>query len=202
MASRPSTFDFWSGWFNQSLDNVTWPAGLQSLTFGDQLRSEPGQRDMAIAGLQSLTFGDGFDQSLDNVTWPAGLESLTFGENFSQGLGNITWPVAVQSLTFVRNHQSLQDSDVLPGALSLLAIGEMMSLKCWTSKKKGGFGEGEGRKEGPRVWVGVYFKALVKLQGERTLRKSPRKNDLDNSSTISTGYVKQVWQGGPHTSYK
>ena len=43
------TLTFATGWkvFNQSLDNVTWPAGLQSLTFGRRFQSEPGQRDMA-----------------------------------------------------------------------------------------------------------------------------------------------------------
>ena len=48
MASRPSKFDFGLR-FNQSLDNVTWPAGLQSLTFDQDVtfQSEPGQRDMA-----------------------------------------------------------------------------------------------------------------------------------------------------------
>ena len=39
------------------------------------------------AGLQSLTFGQSFNQSLDNVTWPAGLQSLTFGHGFNQSLG-------------------------------------------------------------------------------------------------------------------
>ena len=37
------------------------------------------------AGLQSMTFEGNFDQRLDNVTWPAGLQSLTFVENL-QGL--------------------------------------------------------------------------------------------------------------------
>ena len=41
--------------FNQSLDNVTWPAGLQRLSFGQY-----------------------FNQNLDNVKWPTGLQSLTF----------------------------------------------------------------------------------------------------------------------------
>ena len=44
MASGPSKFDFWEK-NNQNLDNVTWPAGLQS-----------------------LTLGEGFNQSLDSVT--------------------------------------------------------------------------------------------------------------------------------------
>jgi len=52
-------------------------------------------------------------------------------------------------------------------------------------KEKGAFGEGERRQEG-RAWVAEsLFKALVKLQGERNLRKSPGKNYLDNSSTRS-----------------
>ena len=41
-------------YFDQSLDNVTWPESLHSLTFGEH-----------------------FDQSLDNVQWPAALQSLT-----------------------------------------------------------------------------------------------------------------------------
>ena len=82
------------------------------------------------AGLQGLTFGQSFDQSLDKVSWPVGLQSLTFGRNFNQSLDNVIWPVGLQSLTFVnRNLQSLQDLDVLPCALVHLAIGEM-SLKC------------------------------------------------------------------------
>ena len=70
ITTRPSKFDFWNfnlirvwtRWhgrkvfkvwllifiINQSLDNVTWPAGLQSVTFGRTTSwSEPGQCDMA-----------------------------------------------------------------------------------------------------------------------------------------------------------
>ena len=52
------------------------------------------------AGLQSLTFAGDFNQGLDNVTWPAGLQSLTFGYYFNQSLDNVTWPAGLQSLTF------------------------------------------------------------------------------------------------------
>ena len=45
--------------FNQSLDNVTLPSGLRSLTFGFF-----------------------FNQSLDNTTLPSGLQSVTFGKGF------------------------------------------------------------------------------------------------------------------------
>ena len=108
---------------------MTWPAGLQSLTFGARFQSEPGQCDMASrpskfdfwigsfnqsldnvtwpAGLQSLTFGLIFDQSLDNVTWPAGLQRLlTFGGKLQWSLDNVTWPAGLQSLTFGRKFQS------------------------------------------------------------------------------------------------
>ena len=75
MASRPSKFDFWTefqsqpgqsnmasrlqilifgGRFKQSLDNVTWPAGLQSVTFD-------------TCSAEKL-----------NVVWPEGLQSLSF----------------------------------------------------------------------------------------------------------------------------
>ena len=47
MASRTSKFDFWRHAFNQSLDNVTWPAGLQRLTFGGYFNQSLDQRDMA-----------------------------------------------------------------------------------------------------------------------------------------------------------
>ena len=97
--------------FNQSLDNVTWPAGLQSLTFGQaRFQSEPGQCDMAsrpsMFDFWRIDFNQNLDnvswtnQSLDNMTWPAGLQSLTFGDNFNQSLDNVTWPAGLQSLTF------------------------------------------------------------------------------------------------------
>ena len=62
------------------------------------------------------------------MRWPAGLQSLALGKKFDQILDNVTWPEGLQSLTFVAKIQSLQDVDVLPGALGHLAIGEL-SLK-------------------------------------------------------------------------
>ena len=57
----------------------------------------------------------------------------------------------------------------------------MLSLKqkgAWREREKGG--------EGPGLVI-VYFKALLKLQSERTLQKSPRKNDLDNQDSLVAG---------------
>jgi hypothetical protein len=58
--------------FNQSLDNVTLPCGLQSL----------------------LVWYD-FNQSLDNVTLPCGLQSLLVWYDFDQSLDNVTLPNAL-----------------------------------------------------------------------------------------------------------
>ena len=55
LASRPSKHGLWQIFQIQNLDNVTWPAGLQSMAFGKF-----------------------FNQNLDNVTWPAGLQRLLF----------------------------------------------------------------------------------------------------------------------------
>ena len=62
------------------------------------------------AGLQSLTFGQNFDQSLDDVTWPAGLESLAF-EAFAAEKLNVVWPEGLQSLSFLRIELPEEDSD-------------------------------------------------------------------------------------------
>ena len=82
------------------------------------------------AGLQRLSFGASFNQSLDNVTWPADLQKMSFGYFFNQSLKNVTWPGGLQSLT-LKNVPNFQDLDVLAGALGHLAIGEM-SLTCST----------------------------------------------------------------------
>ena len=61
--------------FDQSLDNVKWPASLQSLT-------------------------PGHFQSRDNLTWPASLQSLVFHTCSAEKL-NVVWPEDLQSLSFL-----------------------------------------------------------------------------------------------------
>ena len=80
------------------LDNVTWPAGLQSLTLGDR-----------------------FDQNLDNVTWPASLQSLTFGEHFDQSLDNVTLPAGLENLAF-HTFSAEKLNGVLPEGLQSLSF--------------------------------------------------------------------------------
>ena len=55
-----------------SLDNVTLPAGLQSLTFGQSFNQSM-ENVMLPAGLQVLDFGHYFDHSLESVTLPSGV---------------------------------------------------------------------------------------------------------------------------------
>ena len=107
------------GWnFNQSLEEVSWPPGLQILTFGGEFnRPErltwPSKLQSLTFGfrfnqsllqvtlpdtLQSLTFGCAFDQSLDGVILPKGLRRLTFGDRFNQALEHVTWPESLERL--------------------------------------------------------------------------------------------------------
>ena len=133
------------GHFNQSLNKVSWPAGLQSLTFGYC-----------------------FNQSLNKVSWPAGLQSLTFGSRISirtwtmwdgqqafkvwllesdsirawtkwhgqqafkdwllvgevqQNLNNVTWPAGLQSLTFGENFDKNLNKVSWPAGLQSLTFG-------------------------------------------------------------------------------
>ncbi|CAK9101497.1 unnamed protein product [Durusdinium trenchii] len=77
--------------FNQSLQGVVWPSGLQSLSFGSQFN----QSLEGVAwpsGLQSLSFGYEFNQSMEGVAWPSGLQSLSFGYEFNQSMEGVAWP--------------------------------------------------------------------------------------------------------------
>ena len=69
--------------FNQVMTQVTLPAGLQSLTFGEDFNHDMTQVTLP-AGLQNLTFGHDFNQDMTHVTLPAGLQSLTFAPIFWQ----------------------------------------------------------------------------------------------------------------------
>ena len=60
------------------------------------------------AGLQSLTFGEYFNQSLDNVTWPADLQSLTFVLISAEKL-NVVWPEGLRTLCFLNSEIPEED---------------------------------------------------------------------------------------------
>ena len=102
---QPSNLDFWLDSFNQSLERVTLPSSLQSLSFGNC-----------------------FNQSLERVTLPSSLQSLSFGHessklDFNQSLERVTLPSSLQSLSVGREIQPK------PGAGDL-AI-ESSKLEFW-----------------------------------------------------------------------
>ncbi|CAK9085089.1 unnamed protein product [Durusdinium trenchii] len=78
--------------FDQSLDGVALPSGLQRLTFGSDFNQSLDGVTLP-SGLQTLTFN--FNQSLDGVTLPSGLQTLTLDGEFNQKLG---WCNAAQRL--------------------------------------------------------------------------------------------------------
>ena len=102
--------------FNQSLDGVTLPSNLQSLTFGGAFNQSL-EGVTLPSNLQSLTFGDWFNQSLDRVTLPSNLQSLTFGYEFNQSLDRVTLPSNLQSLTFGKRFNQSLDGVTLPSGL-------------------------------------------------------------------------------------
>ena len=77
--------------FNQSLDGVTLPSNLQSLTFGYIVQPKPWWSDLAeqLAKLDFRRYA--FNQSLDRATLPSNLQSLTFGDHV-QPKALMEWP--------------------------------------------------------------------------------------------------------------
>ena len=77
---------------------MTYPAGLQTLTFGKTFQSEP-KNMICPAVVQRLTFGRDLNQSLNNMTCPAGLQSLTLVMFFFYfiffSLGNVSFCIRV-----------------------------------------------------------------------------------------------------------
>ena len=112
--------------FNQSLDTMTWPVGLQRLTF-DNLFNQNLDNARLPNALECLTFSKCFNQILDNVKLPGGLRALTFGYGFQESLRRVTWPSGLQLV-------NLQDPDAkvllveLPSSLRWLAVGHGFDL--------------------------------------------------------------------------
>lgn len=103
------------GRFDQSLHQLTWPPGLQCLSFGHHFNQSLEQITFPES-LQSLSFGDHFNQSLQQVVWPKHLQSLKFGDHFNQSLEGVLWPSRLQKLTFGKAF----DRSFLSRACSLL----------------------------------------------------------------------------------
>ena len=93
--------------FNQSLEWVALPTSLQRLTFSCGRVERP----RLPSSVQSLTFGHFFNQSLEGVSLPSSLQSLTFGASFNQSLEGVSLPSSLQSLTFGAsfNHRACKE---------------------------------------------------------------------------------------------
>ncbi|CAK9059862.1 Putative F-box and FNIP repeat-containing protein L60 [Durusdinium trenchii] len=123
--------------FDQSLEGVTFPSSLQTLTFAYSFNES--LKGVALpSSLLSLTFGSRFNQSLEGVTLPSSLQTLTFGDRFNKSLADVTLPSSLQSLTFgcvtfPSSLQTLSFSDsfnqslkdvTLPSGLRTLTFGQ------------------------------------------------------------------------------
>jgi len=109
--------------FNQSLENVRFPAGLQSLTFGSDFNQSM-EKVILPAGLQSLTFGASFNQNIDKVVFPDCLQHLTFGTDFDRDLDRVTFPTSLTSVTFGLHFNRRMDKVKLPPGLHHLIFGD------------------------------------------------------------------------------
>eukprot|EP00435_Cladocopium_sp_Y103_P073244 s689_g42.t3 len=107
--------------FNESLEGVSLPNNLQSLTLGSFNRSMRGVN--LPSNLKSLDFGNHFDQSLEGVTLPSSLQSLTFGNAFNQSLEGVTLPCSLESLTLGDWFNQNVEKVSLPSSLQSLNLG-------------------------------------------------------------------------------
>jgi len=98
----------------RSMEKVTLPSGLQSLTFGDKFQHR-------------LTFGDKFYQSIEKVALPSGLQSLTFGYMFNHSMEKVALPPGLQSLTFGYEFNQSMEKVALPSGLQNLKFGYMFN---------------------------------------------------------------------------
>ena len=115
---------FWQRW---SLDNVTLPSGLQSITFGFRLDQSPDAVTLP-SDLQGIPFGFCFVQGLGAVSLPSGLQSVTFGSRLVQGLDAVTLPRGLQSIAFGDDLISVSQSDETLDAYSNLRLLEACGI--------------------------------------------------------------------------
>jgi hypothetical protein len=71
--------------FNQTLEGVTLPSSLESLTLGYHFNQSL-QGVVFPEHLESLSFGHLYNQSLEGVRFPESLQTLKFGDSFQHSL--------------------------------------------------------------------------------------------------------------------
>ena len=93
--------------FNQSVEQVSLPTGMQSFTFRWTWRRLPRRlqrRELRLrgapGGLQSFTFCERFKQSLMDVSLPIGLLNLGVGNCYEESLNHVSLPSGLRSVAF------------------------------------------------------------------------------------------------------
>lgn len=98
--------------FNQCMDSVAWPAGLETLWLGEPrvaYAMEYGIPDIFNkcihgvsfpSGLREIFLGENFNRPIDGVDWPKGLERLSL-PGFNQSIRYVKWPPGLKALEFV-----------------------------------------------------------------------------------------------------
>ena len=131
----------WS--FNQPIDDVVLPEGLEELEFRgmfDKLLpaklpqtlktisfglkyNQPVHGVRWPSSLQQLTFGHCFDQSVDvEGALPASLKSIHFGQNFQKSLSRVQWPDDLEEISLSSSFGEPLREINLPQGLKRLAI--------------------------------------------------------------------------------
>ncbi|CAM9257299.1 unnamed protein product [Ectocarpus sp. 12 AP-2014] len=98
--------------FDKAVEGVTWPVGLERLSFyalrsgGQSYRvQDNGSFNRSLAGanfpsgLREIFLGAAFDQPIEDVVWPQGLERLSL-PGCNQPIDNVRWPPSLKSLEF------------------------------------------------------------------------------------------------------
>ena len=70
--------------FNQAVERMPLPVGLEKLSFGGACFNQPVEGMQLPAGLKELTFGFNFNQPVEGMNLPAGLKERTFRNDFHQ----------------------------------------------------------------------------------------------------------------------
>ncbi|AYV80058.1 MAG: hypothetical protein Gaeavirus7_15 [Gaeavirus sp.] len=90
------------GYFNESLDNTTFPSTLKSISFGLE-----------------------FNRPLHNIKFPPNLESIKLGAFYNKSLSNIKFPPSLKHLDIGYSYQQILDN--LPNTITILKLGPALT---------------------------------------------------------------------------
>ena len=115
-------------YFNQPMDGVELPRGLQNLTFGHYFNQS--LQGLVFPNLTTLTFGNWYNVSLEGVKLPNSLKILTFENHFNQPLDRVALPSSLEILTFGDQFDQSLEHSKLPACLQHLTCLGAKMLRC------------------------------------------------------------------------